>query len=152
MAFCKRARLVMTPAREKILQYLAGQRMPASIEMMVQSEELKGSCDTVTIYRTLGLFKDIDLVRQVGLLKKNAFYVLNAPGAPCHYLICRHCETLIELPCDDPVQEWALRASAAHGFTSVYHELEIYGVCPTCTAAQSAQPRPAKLRIRLDPV
>lgn len=152
MAFCKGARLVMTPAREKILHYLAAQRMPASIDMMVQSEELKGSCDTVTIYRTLGLFRDIDLVRQVGLLKKNAFYVLNAPGAPCHYLICRHCETLIELPCDDPVQEWALRASAAHGFTSVYHELEIYGVCPKCTAAQSAHPRPAKLRIRLDPV
>ena len=91
-------------------------------------------------------------MRQVGLLKKNAFYVLNAPGAPCHYLICRHCETLIELPCDDPVQEWALRASAAHGFTSVYHELEIYGVCPRCAESQSGQPRPSKLRIRLDPV
>lgn len=152
LAFCSRAQLVMTPARKKILQYLAARRVPTSIELMARSEELHGSCDTVTIYRALGLFKEIDLVRQVGLLKKNAFYVLNAPGAPCHYLICRHCETLIELPCDDPVQEWAQRASAAHGFTSVYHELEIYGVCPRCAESQSGQPRPSKLRIRLDPV
>ena len=151
MAFGRRAQLVMTPARENILRYLAGRRTPASIDMMARSDELRGSCDTVTIYRSLGLFKDIDLVRQVGLLKKNSFFVLNAPGAPCHYLICRHCETMIELACDDPVQEWAQRASSAHGFTSVYHELEVFGVCPQCRELQAHEARPSKLRIRLEP-
>lgn len=119
--------------------------------MMAVSEELRGSCDPVTIYRSLGLFKDIDLVRQVGLLKKHGHFVLNAPGAPCHYLICRHCETMIELACDDPVQDWAQRAASPHGFTGVYHELEVYGVCPRCRELKAQEPRPAKLRIRLEP-
>ena len=151
MAFCRRARLVMTPSREIILTYLAGRRIPASIDLMAQSDALCGACDRVTLYRTMGLFRDIDLVRQVGLLKKNAFFMLNAPGAPCHYLICRHCEVMVELACDDPVQEWAQRASSAHGFTSVYHELEVYGVCPRCRQLRAHESRSSKLRIRLEP-
>ena len=148
MAFCRAARLVITPAREKILRCLATRRTPASMDMMAQSDELRGECDSVTIYRTLGLFKDIDLVRRVGLHKRNSYFVLNAPGAACHYLICRHCEAVVELPCDDPVQAWAEKAAAAHGFTSAYHELEVYGVCPTCQQTRRNEVRPTKLRPR----
>ena len=147
MSFCRAARLVMTPAREKLLCYLAARRTPANADMMAQSGELRGGCDPVTIYRTLGLFKDIDLVRRVGLHKKNSYFVLNAPGVACHYLICRHCEATVELPCDDPVQAWAERAAAAHGFTAAYHELEVYGVCPRCQSGRTNEPRPAKLRV-----
>ena len=148
MEFCHGARLRMTPARQRMLRFLAARCLPASLEMMALAVELKGFCNETTIYRTMILFKELDLVRQVGLLKKNSFFILNAPGSACHYLICRHCETVVELPCDDPVQSWAERAARAHGFESIYHELEVYGVCPRCREAKKHEVKPNKLAVR----
>jgi len=36
------------------------------------------------------------------------------------------------------VETWAVRTAADHGFTEVDHTVEIFGLCPECTALKAA--------------
>ncbi|MDQ3659562.1 MAG: transcriptional repressor [Actinomycetota bacterium] len=50
-----------------------------------------------------------------------------------HHIICRSCGFSVEIENDD-VERWALRAARRHGYTEVTHDLELFGVCETCSA------------------
>ena len=73
---CRKAGMRLTPAREAILSFLAQRRTPASLEMISQAEGVRGQCDATTVYRTLMLFKDAELVRVVGTPRKTSYFVL----------------------------------------------------------------------------
>ena len=73
MRFCEKAQLRVTPARELILAYLAAQPKPVKLEAITQADQVRGRCDPATVYRTLMLLKDIDLVRQIPLPGKSSF-------------------------------------------------------------------------------
>src|ERR1041384_1229643 len=94
MSFCERARLRLTGPREKMLRFLSVRRLPVSMEMMARSEGFVGQCAETTIYRTLMLFREVDLVRQINLPGKTSYFVLNAPGEPCDFLVCRRCGSI----------------------------------------------------------
>lgn len=51
-----------------------------------------------------------------------------------HHLVCRSCGTTVELQAE-PVEEWAARVAAEHGFTAINHTVEVFGCCPSCTAS-----------------
>ena len=51
-----------------------------------------------------------------------------------HHLVCRTCGTTVEVQAE-PVEEWAARVAAEHGFTGINHTVEVFGYCPTCTIA-----------------
>lgn len=148
ISFCHRSHLRLTGPREKILRFLSGHSLPVSIEMMARSPEFAGQCAQTTVYRTLMLLKEIELVRQVGLPKKISYFVLNAPGAVCHYLVCRHCGNISELPLTGTMRRLAQGVASSRGFTSVYYELEVYGVCPACQKIDTNRIPSVKLPIR----
>jgi Fe2+ or Zn2+ uptake regulation protein len=50
---CRQLHMRLTPGREKILGFLAKQRVPVSLNTLMQAEELRGVCDATTAYRTL---------------------------------------------------------------------------------------------------
>lgn len=54
-----------------------------------------------------------------------------------HHLVCRRCGATVEIEAPT-VERWASRAAEEHGYTDVEHTLEIYGLCPQCTAQQSS--------------
>ena len=144
MSFCRRAQLRLTAPREKVLRFLSVHRLPVSIEMILRSAEFAGHSAETTIYRTLMLFRAVDLVRQINLPGKISFFILNVPGEPCHFLVCRRCGRVQELPSRKALLRLEQEVAAESGFTSVYHELELYGVCPACQTATS-DPPPTKL-------
>ena len=50
-----------------------------------------------------------------------------------HHLVCRSCGRTVEVA--GPTGEtWAVTVAAAHGFTDVSHELELFGLCADCSA------------------
>jgi Fur family ferric uptake transcriptional regulator len=51
-----------------------------------------------------------------------------------HHLICRNCGRTVEIDAE-PVEEWARRTAAAHGYTAPEHIVDIFGLCPECSAA-----------------
>ena len=48
-----------------------------------------------------------------------------------HHLVCRSCGRSVEVPGAE-VEEWARRTAAGHGFRSVSHVAELYGLCAGC--------------------
>jgi len=53
-----------------------------------------------------------------------------------HHLVCRRCRTTVELEAPS-VETWAHQVAAEHGFTDTSHTIEIWGLCPACTAVES---------------
>jgi Fur family ferric uptake transcriptional regulator len=51
-----------------------------------------------------------------------------------HHLICRHCGKTVEIQAD-AVEAWARSVAAEHGYTQAEHVVDVFGLCPACTAA-----------------
>ncbi|MHA7305394.1 Fur family transcriptional regulator [Arthrobacter sp. TMN-49] len=51
-----------------------------------------------------------------------------------HHLLCRNCGKTVEVEAP-AVESWAASTAKANGFTQVQHTVEIYGLCPECSAA-----------------
>ena len=148
MRFCDNLQLRLTPAREMILAYLAKHGAPINLETITQAVEIRGHCDATTVYRTLMLLKELDVVRQVNVGRKVRYFVLNVPGGTCAFLICRRCGSVTELPALKPVFDLAQQVSSARGYAAVSHELEVYGVCPDCQRANNLSRPSPKLKVR----
>ena len=54
-----------------------------------------------------------------------------------HHLICRSCGLAVEIQAND-VEQWAHRMADSHGFTQAEHVVDIFGLCPECTAKRGA--------------
>ncbi len=48
-----------------------------------------------------------------------------------HHLLCRSCGHTVEVA-DPPVERWAAKIAAEHGFQDVQHSLEVFGTCAAC--------------------
>jgi Fur family ferric uptake transcriptional regulator len=52
-----------------------------------------------------------------------------------HHLVCRTCGRSEEVV-DLPVERWAARVAASHGFVDVRHQVELFGTCAGCSPAR----------------
>lgn len=50
-----------------------------------------------------------------------------------HHLFCRACGKTVEITIA-PLEELTIDVAKRHSFTEVSHDLEIYGLCETCSA------------------
>jgi Fur family ferric uptake transcriptional regulator len=85
----------------------------------------------VTVYRTLEVLDELGIVRRVHTRGQCHGYARAKDDR--HYLVCRHCDHIIEFPCD------GLGALIDHvqrrtGYHIEAHLLELTGLCPNCQA------------------
>lgn len=88
------------------------------------------SVGLATVYRTLqSLVEDgqLDVLRSAD---GEAAYRRCSPSHH-HHLVCRSCGRTVEVA-DPPVERWAARMAAEHGFTDVHHQVEVFGTCAPC--------------------
>ncbi len=52
-----------------------------------------------------------------------------------HHLVCRGCGRTVEVA-GAPVERWAARVAAEHGFAEVEHQVEVFGICADCAATR----------------
>lgn len=83
-----------------------------------------------TVYRTLQSMVDDG---ELDLLRKDDGEAAYRRCSPIHHhhLVCRSCRRTVEVT-DPPVERWAQRVAAEHGFADVDHQLEVYGTCGAC--------------------
>ncbi|MGY1820919.1 Fur family transcriptional regulator [Geodermatophilus sp. SYSU D00079] len=86
-----------------------------------------------TVYRALQALVDDGLVDVLRGSDGEAAYRRCSP-VHHHHLVCRSCGRTVEVA-DPPVERWAARVAAEHGFADVQHQLEVFGTCSSCTAA-----------------
>lgn len=92
--------------------------------------------DFSTLYRILELFTERGLAEKHYLpdLRKYGFS-LKAAGH-CHRLICLKCHRVIEID-HCPLESFEKELSEKTRFTITGHNLEWYGCCPDCQAAEA---------------
>ncbi|WP_313317739.1 Fur family transcriptional regulator [Gordonia sputi] len=59
----------------------------------------------------------------------------NCSSVHHHHLVCRVCGTTVEVQAE-PVERWASKIAAEHGFSDIHHTVEVFGVCADCRAAR----------------
>lgn len=141
----RRANARLTPVREKVLAFLARRAVPATLHEINASDELARHFDDATVYRTLVLLAELDIVRQFQLRDRATCFVLNMPNECFGFLVCRCCGTITPLPPDKVFRALERQVAALHRYTKLTHELELYGVCPACQQHTQACSKPSKL-------
>ena len=97
--------------------------------------------DTVslaTIYRSLTQMHEDGLVDQVRTESGEMAFRRCTDEGHHHHLVCRTCGKTIEfLPPE--LEGWANKVAEENGFTQIEHTLEIFGLCPDCSASSAAK-------------
>jgi Fur family transcriptional regulator, ferric uptake regulator len=91
------------------------------------------SVGLTTVYRNLQAMAErgeVDVVRRAD---GETLYRKCSSGEHHHHLVCRTCGFSVEIENDD-VERWTDRAAKRHRFSDVSHDLELFGVCESCSA------------------
>ena len=125
----------LTPQRQAILQvFIDNQEMHLSAEDVydiVREKDL--DIGVATIYRTLELLSDMDILQKLNFGDGCSRYEINESTAAHHHhhLICLGCGAVKEF--DDDLME-TLESVIAHksNFLIVDHQVKFYGYCQEC--------------------
>jgi Fur family ferric uptake transcriptional regulator len=121
----------LTQPRSAILQALLATARPLSpAEIQERGQVFCAELGLVTVYRTLELMEEMDIVRAVHLADGCHGYVLATPGHT-HHVVCERCHSVVEIiGCD--MGDFLDAVADRTGYQITGHWLEISGVCAAC--------------------
>ena len=106
-------------------------------QLFGQLRELGSPIGLATVYRALSdLATEGDADSMQSADGENLYRACRT-AAHHHHLVCTECGRTVEIEAQ-PVEEWASRVAAEHGFTQPRHLVDIFGLCAACTAEQAA--------------
>ncbi len=118
-----------TVQRESILDFLKNNLKPQTINQIQKG--LKTEVDLSTLYRTLELFEQKELIRKTELKEPlQNIYEYNQ-DLHSHHIICTQCKK-VELIEDCPLHEYEAQVEKSSGYIVQEHQLNLYGICPQC--------------------
>ena len=85
-----------------------------------------------TVYRTLQALAEAAEVDVLRTSEGESVYRRCSSGHH-HHLVCRSCGLTVEVE-GPAVEHWAAGVAAEHGFLEVSHTVEVFGLCPACSA------------------
>lgn len=144
---CARLREVglrITQPRIAIIKTLIGHSHPVSIEQIHAELKIR-SCDLVTVYRCLGAFEDIGLVRRSFFHNGTSLYHLADRNEAAYYVVSKDTNEIRGLD----VGLSAELATAikkvedqleAEGYENITHVLEFFAKSPSTAANRAEQP------------
>ena len=124
--------LRLTRPRREIAAILKESKIPLTPQRIHQ-RAISRDCEVglVSVYRTLELFSELDLVRKVHGQDLCHGYVLASPGHH-HHLICRECGKAVEFSGSSDLSDFIRGIEESTGFAIDEHILQLYGVCQQC--------------------
>ena len=84
-----------------------------------------------TVYRTLKLFAEAGLAREILLHDGQTRYEHALAGEHHDHLICTSCTNIIEFE-NETIERLQEEVASRHGFLMKTHKMEIYGICSAC--------------------
>jgi len=126
------AGLRITAPRRAVMQVLVeAQASLSPQEICEQGRCLHRSLGLVTVYRTLELLSEMDLVRRVHREGGCHGYLPISPGHR-HTLICRRCGQGVDFAGGDDLQAMIVAVETRTGYRVDGHLLQLSGLCPQC--------------------
>ena len=125
-----RQRLAVSAALDELEDFVSTQELHRLLGTRGDSVSLP------TVYRVLQSMADDGLVDVLRRGDGEVVYRRCAFEHHHHHLLCLNCGRTVEVEAP-AVEQWAVRTAAAHGFTEAAHTVEIFGLCPECTAAKA---------------
>lgn len=124
------------PSRQRdavagLLEELDGFRSAQELHQQLRSRGV--AVGLATVYRALQALVDDGVIDVLHGTDGEASYRRCSP-VHHHHLVCRSCGRSEEVV-DLPVERWALRVAASHGFVDVRHQVELSGTCAGCAPA-----------------
>ncbi|MGA9747405.1 MAG: transcriptional repressor [Nocardioides sp.] len=120
----------LTPQRELVLRAVEhlGHATPDEVFGEVRRES--AAVNISTVYRTLELLEELDLVRHAHISDRAPTY--HSTATPPHvHTVCRRCGTVDEVPVET-VHPLVDRLRDERGFDTDVGHLTIFGTCATC--------------------
>jgi len=122
----------LTPQRHVVLKVIASSHDHLTPEAIYSKTLLDSpNIGLVTIYRTLELLSELNLVCRVHAPDGCRSYMMRRPTEHHHHLVCSRCNRVVDFAgCD--LADLEQKLSQETGFAVNGHLLELYGLCPDC--------------------
>lgn len=133
----KKNGLKFTIQREIILEtlYESDEHVtPETLHNLIQDKHPELKLGIATIYRTLGLLENEEIVTSLSFGAQGKKYELGAKEHHDH-MICTLCGSITEFY-DADIEQRQQSITVAHGFHMTDHSMQIYGICAKCQTKQ----------------
>ncbi|MBU1994356.1 transcriptional repressor [bacterium] len=129
----KKNNLKFTIQREVILEslYNSDEHLtPESLHHLIQDKFPNLNTGIATVYRTLALLEDSNMVTSLSFGAQGKKYELGAKEHHDH-MICTECGSITEFV-DEEIEKRQHQIADALGFNMSDHSMQIYGICKNC--------------------
>lgn len=125
--------LKFTIQREVILEMLYNSDehlTPEGLHHLIQQKHPELNTGIATVYRTLSLLEESEMVTSLSFGAQGKKYELGAKDHHDH-IICTSCGSITEFV-DEAIEERQKKITEALGFVMQEHSMQIYGICKNC--------------------
>lgn len=125
--------LKFTIQREVILEMLYNSDehlTPEGLHHLIQEKHPDLNTGIATVYRTLSLLEDSEMVTSLSFGAQGKKYELGAKDHHDH-IICTGCGSITEFV-DEAIEQRQKKISEELGFVMQEHSMQIYGICKIC--------------------
>lgn len=125
--------LKFTIQREVILEMLYNSDehlTPEGLHHLIQEKHPDLNTGIATVYRTLSLLEDSEMVTSLSFGAQGKKYELGAKDHHDH-IICTKCGSISEFV-DEEIESRQKKIAEELGFVMQEHSMQIYGICKTC--------------------
>ncbi len=124
--------LKSTRQRDLILDaFLSSDRHMSIEELYLKLRAKHPHIGYATVYRTLKLFAESGIAREIQFGDGQTRYEHVAEGEHHDHLVCTHCGAIIEFE-NETIEKLQDEVAQSHDFVIETHKLELYGICGKC--------------------
>ena len=119
----------ITKPRLEILKILKSNHKPLTISE-ISGKLIDDSIDLATVYRTMNLFKELNIVSLIDFKDEFKRYELIYDRHHHHHIVCRNCKKVenVETCILDNIEKFLSKK----GYSEITHSLEFFGICGEC--------------------
>lgn len=134
-------KLKFTKERKVVLQQMFHHRGHLEAEDLLYSlRRKKKSASRATVYRTLELLVDSEIVRKVDLGHGHSHYELVLDHPHHEHMICLDCGKVIEFS-DEAIERALKKLCKRSGFEHTSYRFQIFGYCDKCRKSVQSRER-----------
>ncbi len=124
--------LKSTRQRDIILDaFLSSDRHMSIEELYLKVRAKHPNIGYATVYRTLKLFAESGLAREIQFGDGQTRYEHVNEGEHHDHLVCTRCGAIAEFA-NEAIEKLQDEVASSHGFLIETHKLELYGICGKC--------------------